>query len=123
MTRETRAMKAWWVILVLWLCASACINEDPRVVVGREFPIERLSAIQKGISTRAGVRDLFGEPYKTERLSDRQERWRYFMRRERQNAILFVIPGSLEVTENEVNIVFDGNFVESVDRQVNEYTE
>jgi outer membrane protein assembly factor BamE (lipoprotein component of BamABCDE complex) len=94
---------------------TACIDESTRVTAGKEFPIERMVAIQKGISTRTTVRELMGPPLKTIRIDDRQEKWRYYVRREQTHAILWVLTGSTDVWEIELEITFDGNFVEIID--------
>lgn len=109
--------------LLAWLGLSACVDETPRVTRGRDFPLERMAAIKKGISTQASVQELLGEPYRKEKLPDRRERWQYFVRWETQHAILGIIPGSVDIAEKQLDVTFDGNFVDSFSKEINNFSE
>jgi outer membrane protein assembly factor BamE (lipoprotein component of BamABCDE complex) len=111
------------LLVLAGVSLSACVDETPRIARGRDFPIERMAAIKKGISTQASVQELLGEPYRKEKMPERRERWQYFVRWEATHAILGIIPGSVDVTEKQLEIVFDGNFVESFQKEINNYSE
>lgn len=111
------------LFLLAGVSLGACVDETPRVARGRDFPIERMAALKKGISTQASVQELLGEPYRKEKMPERRERWQYFVRWEATHAILGIIPGSVDVTEKQLEIVFDGNFVESFQKEINNYSE
>ncbi len=125
MFQRTRVVRtcALGLMLLAWLGLSACVDETPRVTRGRDFPLERMAAIKKGISTQASVQELMGEPYRKEKLTDRRERWQYFVRWEAQHAILGVIPGSVDVTEKQLEVTFEGNFVDSFSKEINNFSE
>lgn len=122
-----RSTRIWATIgglmLVGCLGLGACVDETPHVTRGRDFPLERMSALKKGISTQASVQELMGEPYRKDRLPDRREKWQYFVRWETQHAILGIIPGSVDVTEKQLEVTFDGNFVDTFQKEVNNFSE
>ena len=59
--------KRFVLFLVAVFCFSgllvACVDDTPRVTVGREFPIERVVALKRHVSTTKDVLELMGEEY------------------------------------------------------------
>ncbi|MBW2702813.1 MAG: outer membrane protein assembly factor BamE [Deltaproteobacteria bacterium] len=108
------------LIVVAW-AGSGCSLDDPMIVTGREFPFERVVALQKGKSTRKDVEDLLGPPFKRDKISESKERWRYFMRKETVNRV-FLIPYRTDVTQKELLITFHGNFMELMEKNHDFYT-
>jgi outer membrane protein assembly factor BamE (lipoprotein component of BamABCDE complex) len=49
---------------------SGCLN------VGRDFPVAPVSQLEVGVTTRAEVRERFGEPWRTG-VEDGQKTWTY----------------------------------------------
>lgn len=120
-----RALYAWLILGVLLAGAAglpACTEGSARVAVGREFPMERVVAIRKGSSKRE-VEDLLGPPWRVTQEEGRRERWRYYARIEKPQTILLVIPNGAEVTERELILVFEGNFVEIIDKKIHHHRE
>jgi hypothetical protein len=110
------------------LCAlafslAACIDETPRITAGKDFPFERLVGIRRGISTEKDVRELMGEPYRKDQLSERRQLWRYYMKKEQKSAVLGFLPTGTHVTETELKIILDGGLVESVAKDSQAYRE
>ena len=114
-----------WVLAVLlgMLCLTACVEEEPRVTIGKEFPFARTGAIKRGVSTERDVLDLLGEPFEKEVISDHEERWRYHMKKERRHMVLWVIPSKTLVTENEFIVYLDGSIVKSIEKDSQSYEE
>lgn len=102
---------------------SACSTSDPTITIGKKFHFERLSAIQEGRTTKRQVKELLGEPYKKEQLAPRREKWRYYYRQESSKTFALFINMETYVTENELIIMFDGAFVDSIKKDFNQYTE
>ncbi len=101
----------------------ACSTSDPKVTLGKKFHFERLAAIQEGRTTKRQVEDLLGEPYKKQQLAPRREKWRYFYREEISKTFALVLNMETFVTEKEVIILFDGAFVDSLEKNFNQFTE
>jgi outer membrane protein assembly factor BamE (lipoprotein component of BamABCDE complex) len=104
-------------------CLVACSVGDPQVTIGRQFPMERLVAVQKGKTSKRQVEELLGKPYKVDQLETRKERWRYYAREETVQRFAYLIPLKTFVTETEVVITFDGAFVDIIDKHKSQYTE
>jgi outer membrane protein assembly factor BamE (lipoprotein component of BamABCDE complex) len=100
----------------------ACVDDTPRVTVGREFPIERVVALKRHVSSKKDVLELMGEPYKKTTKSGRLKEWRYFFRKETKEAVFFFFEGETQVKEGELIIVFDGPLVESLTKNMDTYT-
>ncbi len=111
------------VILLGLGSLPACSISDPKVTIGREFPIERMVAIKKSRTTKKQVTDLLGKPYKVEKLEGRKERWRYYSREESVQRVFFFIATKTFVNEHEAIINFDGAFVDSFKKESHNYTE
>jgi len=109
--------------LVLLCLVTACVDETPRVTVGKEFPIERSIAIKRHDSTTKDVLELLGEPYRETSGPGRLKRWRYYSRTVTKKAILFFFEGETQVKEDELIIVFDGTVVQSIKRSSDTYNE
>jgi len=114
------------LFLVAVLCFSsifvACVDDTPRVTVGREFPIERVVALKRHSSSKKDVLELMGEPYKKETKAGRLKEWRYFFRKETKEAVFFFFEGETQVKEGELIIVFDGPLIESITKNLDTYT-
>ncbi|MBW1808259.1 MAG: hypothetical protein JRJ87_08695 [Deltaproteobacteria bacterium] len=102
---------------------TACVDDTPRVTVGREFPIERVVALKRHTSTTKDVLELMGEPYKKEDKSGRLKTWRYYFRKVTKEAIFFFFEGETQVKEGELIIVFDGPLIESITKSLDTYTQ
>jgi outer membrane protein assembly factor BamE (lipoprotein component of BamABCDE complex) len=59
---------------LLWLTLVGCFT------VGKNFPSGPVRKVEKGISTKADVRKMFGEPFRTG-LDDGYESWTYVYNR------------------------------------------
>jgi len=126
LSRAAWSFRRW--LLAVCLCAlgspglSACTQGDPTVAVGREFPMERSVAVKKGSSKRE-VEDLLGPPWRVTKLDERREQWRYYARIEVPQRILYVIPNRTDIKEQELTLIFVGNFVDIIDKNTNNYAE
>lgn len=58
------------VVLALTMTISGCVT------LGREFPVDAVSRIQKGKTTRTEIDHLFGTPWRTG-LDDGMRTWTY----------------------------------------------
>ncbi len=101
----------------------ACVDENPRVTMGKQFPKERANAIRRHISTTKDVLELLGDPFDKKKLSGRRKRWRYYSISKTKTRILLFFEGSTSVQEDEVVIVFDGSLVESIEKSSDNYSE
>ncbi len=117
-----RAGRLLGLALAGLLGLAACTEGDPQVTVGRQFAMERTVAVKKGSSKRE-VEDLLGPPWRVTRLDDRREQWRYYARVETPQRILLVIPDKTRIQELELTLVFEGNFVEIIDKSTTHYAE
>jgi hypothetical protein len=60
-----------WLCILLFLCGGcAAVN------VGYDFPDEKVSTIQLGLTTKEEIRAIFGEPWRIG-LENGQETWTY----------------------------------------------
>ena len=109
------------------LCAvpfgAGCFKADPEVVLGREFPLERVPAIKRHVTSKKSVEDIMGPPHRKETLPGNRTKWRYYMRKEQATYILGFIPSSTHITETRMEIVFDGHIVESLEKSSNNFSE
>ena len=109
------------------LCAvpfgAGCFETEPEVVLGREFPLERVPAIKRHVTSKKGVEDIMGPPHRKETLPGNQTKWRYYMRKEQATYILWFIPSSTHITETRMEIVFDGSIVESLEKSSKNFSE
>lgn len=103
--------------------AAGCFEAEPRVTLGRDFPLERVPAIKRHLSTHKDVEGLMGPPYRKETLPGARSRWRYYMRREQATRILWIFPSATHVTENRLEITFDGPMVESISKSSKNFRE
>lgn len=102
---------------------AGCFEAEPEVTVGRDFPMERVPAIKRHTSGKKDVEDIMGPPYRKETLPAGREKWRYYMRKEQSTRILWIIPSATHVTENYLNITFDGPVVESLEKESKNFEE
>jgi len=102
---------------------TSCSVSDPKVTIGRAFPFERLVAIHEGRTTKRQVEEILGKPYKEEKLGPRKLRWRYYSREESVKRALFVIPMTTYVNEREAILIFDGAFVDTLEKSHRQFTE
>lgn len=109
------------MLFVLLVCVCGCSVEESRVAAGRAFPIARLVAIKRGVTTARDVRELLGKPFRIEKLDERKERWHYYMRKEQEEKFLWVITTSSHVTETRVTINLSDGLVESMRKEAQEY--
>ena len=116
-------MKRAFLMILTGLFGAGCFEAEPEVVIGREFPLERVPAIRRHMSSKKDVEDIMGPPYRKETLPGRQTKWRYYMRKEQANYILWVFPSSIHITETRMEIVFDGSIVESLEKSSNNFSE
>ena len=100
-----------------------CFESEPEVVIGREFPLERVPAIKRHVTSKKSVEDLMGPPHRKETLPGNRAKWRYYMRKEQATYILWLIPSSTHITETRMEIVFDGSIVESLEKSSNNFSE
>jgi len=123
MTERVRSIWALGVLAGMLCLLTACSEEDPKVTIGKEFPFARIGAIKRGVSTERDVLELLGEPLEKEEISDHEERWRYYMKKERRQMVLWVIPTKSLVTENEFIVLLDGSIVKSIEKDSQSYEE
>jgi hypothetical protein len=102
---------------------TGCFEAEPEVVIGREFPLERVPAIKRHVTSKKSVEDIMGPPYRKETLPGRQTKWRYYMRKEQATYVLWVFPSSIHITETRMEIVFDGSIVESLEKSSSNFSE
>ena len=105
---------------VAWF-ATGCTQDDSQIVAGRESPLGRVVALQKGKSTRKDVEDLLGPPFRKDKSGERKERWRYFMRKETVNRVFF-IPYKKDNIQKELIVNFHGAFLDTYDKNIEFYT-
>ena len=102
---------------------SNCFEAEPEVVLGREFPLERVPAIKRHLTTKKGVENIMGPPPRKETLPGNRSKWRYLMRKEQATYILGFIPSSTHVHETRMQITFDGPIVESLEKSSRNFSE
>jgi outer membrane protein assembly factor BamE (lipoprotein component of BamABCDE complex) len=109
--------------LLLAILLSGCTEAEPQVTLGREFPMERIPAIKRGVSTKKDVEDLLGPPYRKETFPGDKIKWRYYMRKEQIKRVLFIINVGSHITENRLDIFFQGPVVHSIDKESKNFNE
>jgi hypothetical protein len=102
---------------------AGCFESKPEVTLGREFPMERIPAITRHVSTKPEIEKLLGPPHRKETLPGNRTKWRYYMRKEQPTRILWIFPSSASIIENRLDIVFDGSIVESIDKESRHFSE
>jgi outer membrane protein assembly factor BamE (lipoprotein component of BamABCDE complex) len=102
---------------------AGCFEAEPQVILGRDFPMERVPAIKRHASNKKDVEDIMGPPYRKETLPASRSRWRYYMRKEQATRILWIFPSATHVTENRLEITFDGSLVESIEKSSKNFSE
>jgi hypothetical protein len=110
------------------LCAvplgtAGCFEAEPQVTLGRDFPLQRIPAIKRHLSTHKDVEDVMGPPYRKETLPGNRTKWRYYMRKEQATRILWIFPSATHVTENRLEITFQGSLVESIKKSSKSFSE
>ncbi|MDR3667464.1 MAG: outer membrane protein assembly factor BamE [Ignavibacteriaceae bacterium] len=69
------------IILLFTLASCATMNTS----VGKDFKDDQINKIQKDISTKADILELFGEPY-SKRINSDNETWTYYYQRIKSTA-------------------------------------